>query len=242
MLVDSHAHLDDPKFVEDRAEVLERAWNAGVRTILTIGNGTGPDDMGCGIPIAEASDWIYTTVGVHPHDAESMTSSHLTMMADLASGDRVVAIGEIGLDFYYDNSPRKTQLDAFKAQLELASRLNLPVIIHTRDADQETIEALEEVRPRRGILHCFSGGQALAECALEMGLMISFSGIVTFKTADSIREIAETVPSDRILVETDAPYLAPVPHRGKRNEPAFVVETAARLSGFRCIAGIQEKR
>jgi len=243
MLIDSHAHLDDPKFIEDRNAVVERAWDAGVRTILTIGNGTGPDDMGCGIPIAGAYDWIYTTVGVHPHDAVSMEPRHLSLLEELAKQDRVVAIGETGLDFYYDNSPRETQQEVFRAQLELAVRLGMPVIIHTRDADTETVAILRDVRPSRGVIHCFTGGGALAECALDLGLMISFSGIVTFKTADSIRSIAENVPDDRLLVETDSPYLAPVPHRGKRNEPAFVVETAQRLARVRgtTIGEIAEK-
>jgi TatD DNase family protein len=233
MLADSHAHLDDPKFGEDREAVVRRAWDAGVRTILTIGNGVGPDDMGCGIPIAGAYDWVYTTVGVHPHDAVRVEARHLTLLEELAEQDQVVAIGETGLDFYYDNSPRDTQQDVFRAQLEVAVRLSMPVIIHTRAADTETIEILRDVRPERGVVHCFTGGEALAECALDLGLMISFSGIVTFKTADSIRSIAESVPDDRILVETDSPYLAPVPHRGKRNEPAFVVETAEKVARVR---------
>lgn len=233
MLIDSHAHLDDPKFAGDRNAVVDRAWDAGVRTILTIGNGAGPDDMGCGIPIAGSYDWIYTTVGVHPHDAARMEPRHLTLLEELVEQEKVVAIGETGLDFYYDNSPRDTQQDVFRAQLDVAVRLGMPVIIHTRNADAETIEILREVRPSRGVVHCFTGGGELAECALDLGLMISFSGIVTFKTADSIRSIAQNVPADRILVETDSPYLAPVPHRGERNEPAFVVQTAQRLAVLR---------
>ena len=233
MLVDSHAHLDDPRFDEDRAAVLERAWNAGVRTILTIGNGTGPDDMGCGLPLADEHDWIYTTLGIHPHDAARAEDRHLVLMEDLASRPRVVGIGETGLDYYYDNSPREVQRDVFRAQLALANRLNLPVIIHTRDADADTIEILEQERPRRGVVHCFTGGEALADCALEHGLMISFSGIVTFKGSETLRKIASRVPDDRFLVETDCPYLAPVPHRGKRNAPAFVAETARALAVLR---------
>lgn len=236
MLIDSHAHLEDPRFDEDRDAVLERAWDAGVRTILTIGNGSGPDDMGCGIPIATRHDWIYTTVGVHPHDASGVEPGHLTLMEELAGGRRVVAIGETGLDFYYDNSPRSSQIEVFRSQLELSIRLDMPVIVHTRDADAETIEIFQDLRPRRGVVHCFTGEEALARCALELGLMISFSGIVTFKTAHSIRAIAAIVPDDRILIETDAPYLAPVPHRGRRNEPAFVAATAALLAEVRGVA------
>jgi TatD DNase family protein len=233
MLVDSHAHLDDPRFDEDREAVLERAWDAGVRTILTIGNGTGPDDMGCGLPVADAHDWIYTTLGIHPHDAVKAEERHLVLMEDLASRPSVLAIGETGLDYYYDNSPRQIQRDVFRTQLRLANRLNLPVIIHTRDADADTIEILEEERPRRGVVHCFTGSEALADCALDHGLMISFSGIVTFKGSESLRKIAARIPEDRFLVETDCPYLAPVPHRGKRNEPAFVAETAHVLADLR---------
>ena len=233
MLVDSHAHLDDPRFDEDREAVLERAWDAGVRTILTIGNGTGPDDMGCGLPVADAHDWIYTTLGIHPHDAVKAEERHLVLMEDLASRPSVLAIGETGLDYYYDNSPRQIQRDVFRSQLRLANRLNLPVIIHTRDADADTIEILEEERPLRGVVHCFTGSEALADCALDHGLMISFSGIVTFKGSESLRKIAARIPEDRFLVETDCPYLAPVPHRGKRNEPAFVAETAHVLADLR---------
>ena len=236
MLIDSHAHLDDPRFDEDRDAVIERAWGAGVRTILTIGNGEGPDDMGCGIALAESHDWIYTTVGIHPHDASRAETGHLSLMEDLAGGTRVVAIGETGLDYYYDNSPRDVQRQVFRSQLQLAKRVDLPVIIHTRDADEDTIQILVDEAPRRGVVHCFTGGDELADSALELGLMISFSGIVTFKRADSLRTIARRVPSDRILFETDSPYLAPVPHRGRRNEPAFVADTAAVLADVRGVA------
>ncbi len=232
-LVDSHAHLDDARFSEDRAAVIQRAWEAGVRTILTIGNGTGPDDMGCGIPLANAHDWIYTSVGIHPHDAAQAEAKHFSLMEDLADQERVVAIGEAGLDYYYDNSPREVQRDVFRRQLELSGRLGLPVIVHTRDADEDTIDILRDVRPRRGVVHCFTGGDALADCALELGLTISFSGIVTFKGAEDLGRIAARIPADRILFETDCPYLAPAPHRGKRNEPAFVVETATALAELR---------
>jgi TatD DNase family protein len=155
------------------------------------------------------------------------------MMEDLAADPAVVAIGEAGLDYYYDNSPRDAQQAAFRTQAELAVRLGLPLIVHTRDAEADTIAILNQIRPRRGVIHCFTGTPELAECALELGFMISFSGIVTFKSAGDIREVARTVPSDRLLVETDAPYLAPVPHRGRRNEPGFVVETATVLAELR---------
>ncbi len=236
MLVDSHAHLDDARFAEDREAVIERARAAGVGTILTIGNGTGPDDMGCGIAIAEAHDDIVTSVGVHPHDAARLGPDHLGLMERLASHPRVVAIGEAGLDFHYDHSPRDVQVEVFRAQVELAMRRDLPVIVHTRSADEETIAVLDELGPSRGVVHCFTGGRRLAECALERGFLISFSGILTFRGGESIREIARDVPEDRILVETDAPYLAPVPFRGKRNEPAYVRRTAETLAEVRGVS------
>ena len=233
MLVDSHAHLDDPRFDEDRDSVLQRAWDAGVRKILTIGNGNGPDQMGCGIPIAEAHDWIYTSVGVHPHDASKVEECHYDLLENLSRNPRVVAIGETGLDYYYDNSPRDVQREVFRRQLELSRRLRLPVIIHTRDADQDTEQILRENPPPGGVLHCFTSSEKLANAALSLGLHISFSGIVTFPRSQTIADIARRIPPDRFLVETDCPYLAPVPHRGKRNEPAFVAETAKFIGTLR---------
>jgi len=233
MLVDSHAHLDDPRFGPDLDEVLQRAWDAGVRGILTIGNGAGPDDMGCGLPLARKHEWIYTTVGVHPHDAKSLEPSHLAMMEEMAGDDRVVAIGETGLDYHYDNSPRPLQCEVFRAHLELARRLKLPVVVHTREAEADTIRLLREVDPGQGVIHCFTGSAELADVALELGFMISFSGIVTFPRSDDLRAIASRVPSDRILVETDAPYLAPSPNRGLRNEPSFVTRTASVVASLR---------
>ena len=233
MIVDSHAHLDDARFDADRDVIIQRAWDAGVRRILTIGNGHGPDDMGCGIPIAETHDWIYTSVGVHPHDAAKVEARHADMMKDLAAHRRVLAIGETGLDYHYDHSPREVQREVFQGQLELAGKLDRPVIVHTREADDDTATILKDAGHRRGVLHCFTSGESLAEAALELGFMISFSGIVTFAKAQSLLNVARRVPSDRLLVETDCPYLAPAPHRGKRNEPAFVVETARFLAQVR---------
>jgi TatD DNase family protein len=236
MLVDSHAHLDDARFDADREAVIQRAWDAGIRRILTIGNGKGPDDMGCGIPIASAYDWIYTSVGIHPHDAGKVQDHHFRLMEDLAVNEKVLAIGETGLDYYYDNSPRDVQRTVFRRQLELAGKLDLPVIVHTRDADADTSEILRDVAPRRGLIHCFTSGSALAECALEIGFMISFSGIVTFPSAGAIADTARRVPPDRLLVETDCPYLAPVPHRGRRNEPAFAADTARFVASLRAVS------
>src|SRR5215467_13744656 len=233
MLIDSHAHLDDPRFNDDRDAVLQRAWDAGVRNILTIGNGTGPDAMGCGLPIAESRNWIYTSVGVHPHDAKHVEVRHYAMMKELSRHDKVIAIGETGLDYYYDHSPRETQLEVFRAQVALARELDLPVIVHTRDADGDTRRILEQEAPRRGVLHCFTSSDALADFAIELGFFISFSGIVTFPNARSLAETARRIPADRILVETDCPYLAPVPNRGRRNEPGFVSDTARFLARLR---------
>jgi TatD DNase family protein len=235
MLTDSHAHLDDARFATDRDALIQRAWDSGVRRILTIGNGTGPDDMGCGIPVAEAYAWIFASVGIHPHDAAKVEERHYEMMEHLAKHPKVLAIGETGLDYHYDNSPRDVQREVFRRELQLAAKLDLPAIIHTREADTDTEEILRTVGPVRGVFHCFSSGRSLAEAALEMGFMISFSGIVTFPSARSVAEIARAIPADRLLIETDCPYLAPVPHRGKRNEPAFVVDTARFLADVRGI-------
>jgi TatD DNase family protein len=236
MLVDSHAHLDDARFAGDREAIIQRAWDAGIRRILTIGNGTGPDDMGCGIPVSETYDWIHTSVGIHPHDAAKVEERHFRMMEDLAAHPRVLAIGETGLDYHYDNSPREVQREVFRRQLELSVRLGLPVIVHTREADEDTEAILKDTGAARGVLHCFTSGASLAKTALSLGFMISFSGIVTFPSARDLVAIAQTVPADRLLVETDCPYLAPVPHRGKRNEPAFVAETVQCLAAARGVS------
>jgi TatD DNase family protein len=233
MLIDSHAHLDDARFSQDRADVIQRAWDAGIRRIVTIGTGSGPDDMGCGIPIAESYDWIHTTLGFHPHDSAKVEERHFERMKELASHPKVVAIGETGLDYHYDHAPRETQRAVFERQLEIASELDLPIVVHTRSADADTEALLRRFAPRRGVLHCFTSGGALADAALEIGFMISFSGIATFPNAKDLVDIVRMVSSDRILIETDCPYLAPVPHRGKRNEPAFVADTARFIANIR---------
>lgn len=233
MLIDSHAHLDDARFDGERDAVLQRAREAGIQKILTIGNGGGPDEMGCGIPIASDYDWIYTSVGVHPHDAKRVESRHYDLIQELAKNDKVVAIGEAGLDYHYDNSPRNVQCDVFRAQAALAKRLDMPLIVHTRDADADTMEILRNEAPARGVIHCFTSSLELADFALGIGFYISFSGIVTFPNARALAEIAGRVPADRILVETDCPYLAPVPHRGQRNEPGYVADTARFLAELR---------
>jgi len=232
-VIDSHAHLDDPRFDGDRDDVLKRAWDAGVRKILTIGNGRGPDDMGCGIPIAEAHDWVVTSVGVHPHDAAKVEERHYLLMEELATHPKVVAIGETGLDYYYDNSPRGAQREVFRRQLRVTKKVGLPVVIHTRDADEDTERILTEEAPPAGVIHCFTSTPRLADVAVALGFYVSFSGIITFPKAQNLTEVARNLALDRLLVETDSPYLAPVPHRGKRNEPAFVTDTARYVAGLR---------
>jgi TatD DNase family protein len=236
VFIDSHAHLDDARFDSDRDAVLQRAWDAGIRRILTIGNGSGPDDMGCGIPIAESHDWIFTSVGIHPHDASRVEDRHYGMIESLSKHEKVIAVGEAGLDYYYDNSPRDVQRDVFRTQAGMARDLDLPLIVHTRDADADTQEILDEEKPGRGVLHCFTSGDALADFALSIGFFISFSGIVTFPNARSLADVARRIPADRILVETDCPYLAPVPHRGKRNEPSFVSDTSRFIAELRGVS------
>jgi len=238
MFVDSHAHIDGPEFDADREEVIERAHAAGISAILNVG--TGDPHSGAferAIELGKSHESIYTAIGTHPHDARFYNDEAEERTKSLIEGgERVVAWGEIGLDFHYDNSPREVQVAVFKRQLRAAGDLNLPVIIHTREAETETIEILKsdyDGADRRGVFHCFSGSEDLARRALEVGFMISFSGIVTFKKADELRNIARLVPLDRLLIETDCPYLTPVPYRGKRNEPAYVVEVA------RCLAGLQ---
>jgi len=235
VLIESHAHLDDARFNADRDAVLQRARDAGIGNILTIGIGAGPDDMGCGIPIVEAHDWIYASLVVQPHGAEKVEERRYTQSEELSKHRKVVAIGETGLDYYYDNSPRDVQREVFRRQVELASKIDLPVIVHTRDADEDTEAILKEHRPARGVIHCFTSGDRLANFALSIGFLISFSGIVTFPNAKGLAEIARQIPADRILIETDCPYLAPVPHRGKRNEPSFVADTARFVSQLRGI-------
>ncbi|MEP6569240.1 MAG: TatD family hydrolase [Acidobacteriota bacterium] len=237
MFVDSHAHIDGAEFDADRKDVIQRARDAGVSTILNVG--TGDPHSGAferAMELAEQHSDIYTAIGVHPHDARLFDDEAEQLITRLITqSSRVLAWGEIGLDFHYDNSPRDVQIKVFRRQLQLAREANLPVVIHTREAEAETIETLKAAGELSGVMHCFSGSLWLAEHALELGLYISFSGIVTFKKADDLRSIAKQVPLDRILIETDCPFLAPIPFRGKRNEPAYVVEVA------RCLAGVHEK-
>ena len=238
MLVDSHAHIDGPEFDEDREQVIERERAAGVTAILNVG--TGDPHSGAferAVTLAQQHEKIYTALGVHPHDARLFDAEAEQRMASLVSGNsRVIAWGEIGLDFHYDNSPRDAQKNVFRRQLQLAREAKLPVVIHTREAEVETIEIIRsEASAERliGVMHCFSGSEQLAMQAVELGFYISFSGIITFKKAEELRAVAQKVPLERLLVETDCPYLAPIPFRGKRNEPAYVVEAARCLAELR---------
>ena len=238
MFVDSHAHIDGPEYDGDRDEMLQRARGAGVDLILNVG--TGDPHSGAFERAAQMGaryEQIYTAVGVHPHDARLYDAAVEEKIRGLLSGEeRMIAWGEIGLDFHYDNSPRDVQTTVFRQQLQAARELGVPVIVHTREAEKETVEILRDEwqgSNLAGIMHCFSGSDWLAQQCLELGFLISFSGIVTFKKADDLRAIARDIPLDRLLIETDCPYLTPVPHRGKRNEPAFVTQVAACLAGLR---------
>jgi TatD DNase family protein len=238
MYVDSHAHIDGEEFDADRDEVVARAREAGVRAILNVGTGDPHGgDLERAVELAERYAGVYAAVGVHPHDARLYDeAAERRLLGILKGGGRVVALGEIGLDFHYDNSPREVQREVFARQLNLARELGLPVIIHSREADDETVEILRGVyagAPRGGVMHCFGGGGRMAGAVLELGFYISFAGNVTFKKAENLREVAQIVPAGRLLVETDCPFMAPVPLRGRRNEPAFVVETARFVAGLR---------
>src|SRR5687768_12437574 len=238
MFIDSHAHIDGEEFDADRDEVVARARAAGVRAILNVGTGDPHGgNFERAVAVAEKYEGVYAAAGVHPHDARLYDESAERRLLEVLKGSElVVALGEIGLDYHYDNSPRDVQREVFARQLRLAQSLSLPVIIHSREADEETLEVLRAEYAgvaRGGVMHCFGGGPALAEGALALGFCISFAGNVTFKKADALREVASTVPLERLLVETDCPYLAPVPFRGRRNEPAHVVETARFIAELR---------
>jgi TatD DNase family protein len=235
-LVDSHCHLDDKQFDLDRDEVIARAREAGVERMMAIGTGNGPPDLEAALRLARQYDFIYATVGVHPHDAAKAMPETFAALEALAAETKVLAIGEIGLDYHYDFSPREVQRDVFIQQLNMAGRAGKPIVIHTREAWEDTLLLLREHWSGSGIIHCFSGGPAEARQALDLGFYLSFGGVLTFPKAEALREAARMTPEGRLLVETDAPYLAPVPRRGKRNEPAFIVETARRLAEVRGVA------
>ena len=233
-LVDSHLHLDLPDFDADRDEVIARAKAAGIVEMLVVGGVDEHAGHRRAVEVAERYR-LPASAGVHPHEAKLADERVYEELRGLARDGRIVAIGEIGLDFHYDHSPRPVQAEVFRRQLRLARELGLPVIVHTREADEETAEILarEKAGEAGGVVHCFTGGLELARRALELGLYLSFSGIVTFPRSATIQRVARDCPEDRLLVETDAPFLAPPPHRGKRNEPAFVVEVARKVAELR---------
>jgi TatD DNase family protein len=233
-LFDTHAHLDFPKLYEQLDEVVERARLAGVERIVAIGASRGLGSNERALEIARRYDHIYCTAGIHPHEAEICDDEIFnTIVDEYASLPEVVAIGETGLDYYYDNAPKETQKAVFRRFCKLAIDVDKPIIIHSRDADDDTIEILSSQGCTKGIIHCFTGSAQMAHQAVELGFHISFSGIATFKNARELRDIAAELPADRILVETDSPYLAPSPHRGSTNEPANVQHTAAALAEAR---------
>jgi TatD DNase family protein len=236
LLVDSHCHIDGSQFDEDREEVIARAKDAGVRLMLVVGTGEAQDfdNFQRVVDLAESHKNIYCSIGIHPHDAKTLNDELETKLIELArSSGKLIAWGEIGLDFYYDHSPRDVQERVFRKQIQIAKELGLPIIIHSRDADDETVAILREECSYpgfKGIMHCFGGTPQMAEALMPLGFMISFAGNVTFKKAENLRDSARVVPLDKLLIETDCPYLAPIPHRGKRNEPAFVADTARFLA------------
>jgi len=237
VIIDSHCHLDDAAFDEDRDDVVTRARAAGVDLMLAIGTGDGPPDLEVAIRLAKQYDGVYATVGVHPHDARKADAASLDRVAELCGHPKVIALGEIGLDYYYDNSPREIQREVFLNQMQIARQAGKPIVIHTRDAWEDTMELLEtHWRPGglSGIMHCFSGDSDQARESLNLGFLVSFAGVVTFRRAETLREAAKTAPLDRLLVETDAPYLTPEPYRKiRRNEPRYVVETARKVAEVR---------
>ena len=269
MLVDSHCHLEGPRFQQDRADVLRRAREAGLEALVTIGNGTGPDDADCGLRLiaslakgesatrpgrvedpslhdsSRQLPALFTTIGVHPHEARLVEEHHYSKLETWARDPHVIGWGEIGLDYFYDHSPRDIQQRVFVRQMEVSRGLKLPIIIHCRpsnnseDAWSDCLRLISEHWSNSGfggVLHCFTGERHHAHAALDMGFMISIAGNVTFPKAQNIRDVAAECPPDRLLVETDSPYLAPVPNRGKRNEPAFVRDTAKAVADLRGVS------
>ena len=236
MIIDTHAHIDVSDFDEDREAVIERARENGVQYMVNIG--CDIESSYRSMELAEQHDFIYATAGIHPHDVKSINGDTYAHLRQLLLHPKVIALGEIGLDFFKNYSPQDVQRTHFRNQIQLAREMNKPIIIHSRDAKEDIIAILSEFYPKdptahSGIFHCFSGDQELAEKALEMGFYLSFSGSVTFKKAEALREVAKTIPADRLFAETDCPYLTPVPHRGKRNEPAYVNFTAEKLAELR---------
>ena len=232
-LVDSHVHLDHEQFRPDLDALIGRAHEQGIHRMLTIGTGDGPPQLDCAVELAARHAGVSATVGVHPHEASKANAGTFDELRLLLRERSVVALGEIGLDYHYDFSPREVQREVFVEQLRLACDAGKPVIIHTREAWPDTMDILRREWNGPGVMHCFTGDVQQAREALDLGFHLSFGGVVTFNKAEEVRQAAAIVPDDRLLVETDAPYLAPVPYRGKRNEPAFMVETVRKLASVR---------
>lgn len=232
MLIDTHTHLDDARYDDDRDAMIARAREAGVEAMITIGCDLATSRAA--LDLAGRYEFVYASVGVHPHEVKHIEDHWYDEFRKLASNKKIVAYGEIGLDYHYNNSPPEEQRRRFREQVNLAKELRLPLVIHTREAQEDTIRILREEQASvvGGVLHCFSGDAWLAKDALDLGFYLSFSGILTFQNATMLRDIAQTVPADRLLIETDCPYLTPVPHRGKRNEPAFVRYVADQLASL----------
>jgi TatD DNase family protein len=235
--IDSHCHIDGEAFDGDRDEVVENAKRAGVKAMLVVGTGNPHDgEVAKAVETAERYENVFASVGVHPHDAKLYDDkAEATLVSLVKSSKKIIAWGEIGLDFYYDHSPRDIQREVFKRQIRTAKSLNLPIIIHSRDADDETVEILRaecDYPDFKGIMHCFGGTAEMAQALMDIGFLISFAGNVTFKKAENLRDAARVVPLEKLLIETDCPFLTPIPFRGKRNEPAYVVETAKFLADF----------
>jgi TatD DNase family protein len=244
MYTDSHCHPENKRFESDRPDMFVRAREAGVTTMLAIGNGDGPgtNTFDCAIKLAEQYDGVYATVGIHPHEAALATQADFDQLVALSRHPKVIAWGEIGLDYYYDHSPRDLQQSVFLRQMELAASARLPIVIHCRPSDNsedawhDTLRLIRENWASTGlggVMHCFTGTVEQARAALDLGFIISFAGNITYPKAQNIRDAAAIVPMDRMFIETDSPYLSPVPHRGKRNEPAFVREAAKQVGQLR---------
>lgn len=235
-LFDTHCHLEPRYLKEDVQDVIARAKAAGVTRMTVIGCGPSIEDTQRSVDIAERFEGVYATVGLHPHESRVWSTDMRDALHQMAQHPKVVAIGECGLDFHYDNSPRDAQRAAFKAQLELADAVQKPVVIHNRSSDEDCIEILKshyKNHNARGVIHCFSSSQELATCALELGFHLGFTGIITFKNAENVRDVLRNTPLDRIVIETDAPFLAPIPYRGKTNEPAYVQHVAQKIADVR---------
>lgn len=233
MLFDTHAHLDDEKFLEDREKIIKYIKDEGVSLVVNIG--ADMDSSHTGVKLAQKHDFIYAAVGVHPYDAPELTDDNLEELRQLAKQEKVVAIGEIGLDYHFPDTDKEGQKEGFKKQIMLAKELSLPYVVHDRDSHQDCYDIIKESGYYNGVMHCFSGSSEFARQMVDLGFYISFAGTVTFKNAKKVKEAALSVPLERILIETDCPYLSPEPHRGKRNNPAnvkFVAETIAELRGI----------